>query len=61
MDKHPVFVIHVEHPLLSTYDIITYRDAVPEHKGVSICLHVADDILKAFHRFIQNWKKQSAC
>ena len=46
MDKHPIYVIHVEHPSLSTYDIITYRDAVPEHKGVSTCsLHVADNIL----------------
>ena len=43
VDKHPVFVIHVDYPLLSTYDITTYRDAVPEHKGVSACLHAAQD------------------
>ncbi|CDH60838.1 dna mismatch repair protein [Lichtheimia corymbifera JMRC:FSU:9682] len=47
VDKHPVFVIHVEHPLLSTYDIITYRDAVPEHKGIHSELEKAIRLLTA--------------
>ncbi|KAI7883938.1 hypothetical protein K492DRAFT_205130 [Lichtheimia hyalospora FSU 10163] len=47
VDKHPVYVIHVEHPSWSTYDIITYRDAVPEHKGIHSQLQKAIRLLTA--------------
>ncbi|KAI9312597.1 hypothetical protein BX666DRAFT_2030920 [Dichotomocladium elegans] len=41
VEKHPVFIIHIDDPSLSTYDITLYRDGLPEHRQLDVRLQAA--------------------